>query len=75
MSPRKDASVLMRALIMRTAPKNCGPRISDQENFGPNFGPGGFSLMNPLAHLFMICSNIKLTEPEESTRIGFQEIY
>src|SRR5438552_12547935 len=56
MSPRKLASVLMRALIMRTAPKISAWLV--------------FSNNPRLAHLFMICSNIKLTGPAESTGIG-----
>jgi DNA polymerase len=41
----------------------------------PGIADQWFWLMNPLAHLFMICSNIKLTGPEESTGIGVLGIH
>ena len=55
MRPRKLASVLMRALVMRRSSK---------------FGPSLVLENQELAHLFMICSNIKLTGPGESIGIG-----
>jgi probable DNA metabolism protein len=61
MSPRKDASVLVRTLIMRTAPKILAWLVLANE---PR-----------LAYLFMICSNIKLTDPEESIGIAVQVIH
>ena len=57
MLPRKFASVFVRAPVMR-------------RSFGV-LGRHRFSEVNPrLAHLFMICSNIKLTWPEESIVSG-----
>ena len=62
MLPRKVASVLVRAVLM---PRSLG-----------NFGLYRFFLVNPrLAHLFMICSNIKLTGPAESIRIDAMAIH
>jgi hypothetical protein len=61
MSPRKDASVLMRALIMRRFLKCWWPSLVFENQ--------------KLAHLFMICSNIKLTGPEESIGIGVRAIH
>ena len=56
-APRKLASVLVRAVLMRRSFRN--------------FGLYRFFRVNPrLAHLFMICSNIKLTGPAESIGIG-----
>jgi hypothetical protein len=56
MLPRKPASVLVRAPVMRRSFARCLAIAV---------------LLNPrLAYLFMICSNIKLTGPEESIGIG-----
>ena len=58
MRPRKVASVLVRAPVMRAAPLAGGPSQVVME-------------VNPRpAHLFMICSNIKLIEPGESIVSG-----
>ena len=61
MLPRRDASVLMRAPFMRR-------RSSKVSQFG-------FGENQKLAHLFMICSNIKLTGPAESIELAQQAIH
>jgi len=62
MLSRRCASVLVRAVLM--------PRSLWK------FGPSGCFGMNPrLAHLFMICSNIKLTGGRESIGIDVQAIH
>jgi hypothetical protein len=61
MLPRNFASVLMRAVLMR---RSLG-------NFEP---PPVFGENHRLAHLFMICSNIKLTAPTESIDLAPQAI-
>src|SRR5260370_7276837 len=62
MLPRKRASVFVRAVLM--------PRSFWK------FRLQRFFRMNPrLAHLFMICSNIKLIGPAESIGIGVELIH
>ena len=60
MLPRKAASVLVRAPVMRLLVRI--PDRHGQEN-------------QKLAHLFMICSNIKLTWPRESIVSGIRAIH
>src|SRR3954453_18737622 len=59
MLPRKVASVLVRAPLMRRSLGRCGPSLV-LLNAGP-------------AYLFMICSNIKLICPKES--IGQEDMF
>src|SRR4051794_33607552 len=62
MRPRKFASVLVRAVLMRRSLRK--------------FAVTASSRVNPrLAHLFMICSNIKLTGPAESIEIITRAIH
>jgi hypothetical protein len=59
MLPRKVASVFVRAPII------CAPLPQE------GAGPSQVATVNPQpAHLFMICSNIKLTSPTESIVSG-----
>jgi hypothetical protein len=62
MLPRKVASVLVRAPVMR-------------RSFGRYLPLQLWERNQKLAHLFMICSNIKLRWPEESIEIGAQAIH
>src|SRR3981081_1423171 len=60
--PRKTASVFVRAPLMRRSSGSFGRPTGSGEN-------------QKLAHLFMICSNIKLTWPMESIGIGTPAIH
>jgi hypothetical protein len=74
----KGVSIAMRfeALDVAAQIRKRAHACAHHAHCSQNFGRGGFSLMNPrLAHLFMICSNIKLTEPTESIGIGAQAIH
>jgi uracil-DNA glycosylase len=54
----------------------CALHAHCSQELRPRISALAGSLLNsPLAHLFMICSNIKLTGPEESTGIGVQMIH
>src|SRR4051812_41589472 len=55
--PRKAASALVRAPLIYAAPQGLIADGSQKEN-------------QRLAHLFMICSNIKLTTPRESIELA-----
>src|SRR6266702_1974459 len=60
--PRKVASALMRAPLMAAAPSGVGAVALKKEN-------------RRLAHLFMICSNIKLTGRLESIELAICRIH
>src|SRR5688572_11860416 len=62
MRPRKRASVFRRAPVMRRSLKEI-------------VAIAGFEMNPLLAHLFMICSNIKLTGPKESIGNTTQAIH